>query len=88
MKAGDWKCPRCGEGFRDVAPDYEIGPDGPDRMAGYELLAGSTGAVHGHCGNDHGYFLGWRLELDGSVSYRNDATCVCGCGMPVEAANG
>ena len=34
------------------------------------------------------YFLGWRLELDGSVSYRNDATCVCGCGMPVEAANG
>jgi hypothetical protein len=55
MKAGEWKCPECGAGFRNVALDYWVGPD---RVAA--LWRTSESAVHGTCTNGHEYIWGWK----------------------------
>lgn len=66
MKAGDVKCPECGAGFRDVAPDYEIGPE----YLPYSLnMGGTTGAISGHCTNGHHFFAQWGLGEDGRTRY-------------------
>lgn len=47
MKARAIKCPKCGKGFMDVSPEYELAPDSSD---GYGW---SQGTVYGHCAGGH-----------------------------------
>jgi hypothetical protein len=47
--AGEVRCPLCGEGFRDVAPDYPLAQD-PDVWG---LAQGRTTWVSGACRGGH-----------------------------------
>lgn len=48
MKAGDIRCPACGEGLRDVAPDYELAWS--DELS---LDPTTTKATQAACTNGH-----------------------------------
>jgi hypothetical protein len=71
VKAGEWKCPECGAGFRDVAPAYEIGPAWT--FEGRPLPGESSGAITGHCMKGHHYFAGWNTGDDGKVCHWSEA---------------
>ena len=53
MKGSDLKCPRCGEGAADVAPDFEMDMSGNGTCI-------TTAAVLWTCTNGHRHITGNR----------------------------
>lgn len=72
MKAGDVKCPKCGAGFADVAPDYELDPS--ERFGGLPSSVPMRADVMGTCRSGHMVWVrAERVWPDGSfdMSVRN-----------------
>lgn len=60
MKGADVKCPKCGAGVVDIAPDYEFDPN---------AIFGRQVAVESHsiatCANGHGMWITANAHRDG-----------------------
>ncbi len=67
MKARDVKCPKCGEGLRDVAPNYEFRSPRRDE---FPALANYT-EMFCHCRGGHK--LVWSMTPGGFGKEANDA---------------
>lgn len=67
MKASDVKCPKCGEGFVDIDPDYNIGRNGEMDS----LLRGVR--VNGHCRNGHRLDVEARFSPNGESEFLTQA---------------
>lgn len=62
MKAGEAKCPKCGGGFVNVSPEYEIDGDASD----FPTVAGS---INGKCSQGHWFSIDWHTSVDGYRRY-------------------
>lgn len=61
MKAGDVKCPQCGTGLKDVAPDYEFG------RATSTFIPLRDVKILAHCHRGHRVGISWTGAEDDDV---------------------
>lgn len=55
MKGKDVRCPECGSGLVDVAPDYDLGGDGASWL--YDSISAMW--TEGTCANGHKLMMHW-----------------------------